>query len=560
MQIQNVTIDSEFFNRELDEYVDWHRAMIREAMQNSIDAKGSTQIRFHVEYQAGQDVTWLTWRNDGQPMDLQTLTGKLLCLGASGKRFENATGGFGKAKVILYFAHQHYRVFSGRHQVIGCGGNYVVGGIHDDLQLDTPHGKLQSRSELVPSTLTNTGSLMGTLSVVAIKGDQSEELRKQVRSLSGLTYWPGGSIYLDDEPLKLFGSLGRARAVKSFGKVYHIRLDSGKRQGMCVVRMRGIPMFIDRLDTDDFVVVELIRLADREQVLTANRDTLNYPYNRQLREFLQQISTSRSQAFKPRAPRRLEWQGSTLRSTAAKLPTRRRSANFQLGQVPQPSPASPETAIVADEPLMEATPTQPLPSTEQPMVASSDVFPIQFAVVNHTDSRLPGSYQPGRSNFSSYAARLIAAWTASVYAVHAVEKDFQPFTVGFLFDPEAEASVSGPGNGRAAEYLINPVDPTELTSKTIAAATKVYTTQFDRRRLLSIAAHEYTHLRTGSPHDERFSCFLTDLMGRLWTARTEVIRIIQDYEKVVYGLVNHTRQHASPNHRHGDRNLAQVSA
>lgn len=194
------------------------------------------------------------------------------------------------------------------------------------------------------------------------------------------------------------------------------------------------------------------------------------------------------------------------------------------------------------------------------MVASTDVFPIQFAVVNHTDSRLPGSYQPGKSNFSSYAARLIAAWTAAVYAVHEVEKDFQPFTVGFLFDPEAEASVRGPGNGRAAEYLINPVDPTELTSKTIAAAAKVYTTQFDRRRLLSIAAHEYTHLRTGSPHDERFSCFLTDLMGRLWTARTEVVRIIQDYEKVVYGLVNHTRQHASPNHRHGDRNLAQVSA
>jgi hypothetical protein len=47
-----------------------------------------------------------TIHNDRAPMTEEILVGKLLSLGSSGKDFNNAVGGFGKAKEIRYSAHR----------------------------------------------------------------------------------------------------------------------------------------------------------------------------------------------------------------------------------------------------------------------------------------------------------------------------------------------------------------------------------------------------------------------------------------------------------------------
>src|SRR5262249_54396167 len=98
-------------------------AFAREVMQNSIDC-GSTRITVSVT--EGDDVTRVDVGNNGAPMDRETLVNKLLSLGESGKSFQNAVGGFGKAKEILYFAHKEYAIRAGDWPVTGSGAGYDI--------------------------------------------------------------------------------------------------------------------------------------------------------------------------------------------------------------------------------------------------------------------------------------------------------------------------------------------------------------------------------------------------------------------------------------------------
>ena len=123
MYAQSVTIGSEFFVKSFNDYRDKFWAFAREIMQNSIDC-GSTSIDIKIVEVPDDDCTLVVVRNDGEPMTREILVGKLLSLGSSGKDFQGAVGGFGKAKEILYFAHRSYTIASGVCRVSGSGAGY----------------------------------------------------------------------------------------------------------------------------------------------------------------------------------------------------------------------------------------------------------------------------------------------------------------------------------------------------------------------------------------------------------------------------------------------------
>ena len=94
----HVKIGPSFFAKVFNDYSSWTWAFVREALQNGIDAPGSTEVRFEV--QSGTDTT-IAFQNDGSPMTEEELVGKFLALGESGKNFQGTIGGMGRAKELL---------------------------------------------------------------------------------------------------------------------------------------------------------------------------------------------------------------------------------------------------------------------------------------------------------------------------------------------------------------------------------------------------------------------------------------------------------------------------
>ena len=122
MFTQNISVPHEFFKKSKNEYRDWVMAFFRELIQNSHDAK-STKIDF--TFNSDNDEHYLIQCIDnGTGMSKDVLINSLLCLGGSHKDNENAIGGFGYAKTLLFFAHEGYTIKTNNHVISGCGGSY----------------------------------------------------------------------------------------------------------------------------------------------------------------------------------------------------------------------------------------------------------------------------------------------------------------------------------------------------------------------------------------------------------------------------------------------------
>jgi len=124
MMKKQIKIGPEFFAKAKNDYNDWHWAIIREFMQNSIDC-GSDTIGISINLDNDGE-TSLVVENNGEPMTRDIMENKLLSLGSSGKEFKDSVGGFGKAKEILYFCHSAYTIKSGNIVVKGSGAEYTI--------------------------------------------------------------------------------------------------------------------------------------------------------------------------------------------------------------------------------------------------------------------------------------------------------------------------------------------------------------------------------------------------------------------------------------------------
>jgi hypothetical protein len=104
---------------------DYHnplRALIREFLQNSRDA-GASEIRFNFTDVDGK--IQLVVEDNGCGMDQDVIVNKLMALGESTKGDEH-TGGFGVAKILLFFAHESYTIETRNLIVQGSGGVYNI--------------------------------------------------------------------------------------------------------------------------------------------------------------------------------------------------------------------------------------------------------------------------------------------------------------------------------------------------------------------------------------------------------------------------------------------------
>lgn len=478
-----VVIGPEFFKKAFNDYTNWRWAIIREFLQNSIDA-GSKKIDITIhkhQTTTTKSDTVLKVRNDGAPMTREVLVNKLLSLGGSGKNFQNSVGGFGKAKEILYYAHQSYRIDTGDVTVHGSGAGY-------DLS-DRPYFR-------------------GTESEVLISGDYVDSLVTNVKTFASTAQWDG-VITCNGEEYTSKLKKGSPRRELDFGTVYTNKSFTNR----LIVRISGIPMFVSHIDYPDTVIVELN--GSSVEVLASNRDVLRYPYSNQLEEFIAEIAINKRSAIKKR--------DRSLYTHYAGDKLTGKSAGFNLVHAisPKASTASPSVSddSEASEPLISG---DDMPSTPgvRPNTAAfvkhadaiTSCLSQDFVVKNNTFYEIPAYYLPDSGEFSTYAMKLVKIWTRLMVQLHTTFKVKSSFAVGFVFDSSVEAERESHSD-YGTIYYINPV---KLVGSSWAKAFKLT----DRGRLLMTAVHEFTH-HDHWRHDEDFAAAMTDIAAQVYDNRKD---------------------------------------
>jgi len=180
-----------FFKMASKDYYDWESALIREFIQNSVDADAKNiELSFNGE--------WLKIIDDGCGMSITTIENALLTLGGSHKK-ECSIGGIGKAKELLYFAWPQWEIRSQKALVVGSGARYEI------KKCDTQNGTMskifiKDKIRNIENKLKNYISLCNFQSrgvIVKYNGEKvsSDSLGQgeKVFEIDGL-----GSLYVND--------------------------------------------------------------------------------------------------------------------------------------------------------------------------------------------------------------------------------------------------------------------------------------------------------------------------------------------------------------------------
>lgn len=487
MVLGAVKIGPAFFANEFRDYADWRWAIIREFVQNSVDAPGCNAINITVKLDDEGD-TILTVENNGAPMTEETLVGKLLCLGESGKGFQGTVGGFGKAKIILYFAHKSYTIFTGGLRVLGCGGDYQIDNI--------------------------VGSYKGTASRVTIAGNHVEKLTEEARRFASFMQWKG-TLTLNGETLATSLRKGSPRRELPFGTLY----TNNTAENKLIVRIGGIPMFKQYISLNKCVILEL--KGSSLDLLTANRDGLLSKHGQVLRAFLDELAADKTSALRQAKLTKYEKYDGTRQSHSREKKEEESKVDNEFVVVTSEEPTDPTNVIAAVEDTEIATAAliardaTPVEQVQISVPVRENCLGTEFMVKNDTDLKIPEYYKPG-DKFSKYSERLATYWGRIMLQMHRTFEEKLPvgltiFSVGFVFstDSEAEHEVH-PQYGRM--YLLNPAKVvSQVSSNSRSFRNRYALTQRDH--LIMVGLHEFIHGLGHSWHDETYANVLTDMAG-----------------------------------------------
>ncbi len=473
----SVKIGPEFFANTKRDYNDWRFAFVRELAQNSIDC-GSKTIDVRIDYD-GTD-TIVTWENDGAPMDEDILVNKFLCMGGTGKNFNNAVGGFGLAKQLIAFCHKSYEIRSGDCVVNGVGGEYE---------------------------LTNGDFFCGTRTRVVMEGNVTNELIKACKMFTSLSQWDGKfTVNGEDMPCAL--KKGAFRTELPLGKIY----TNNSHSNIVVVRMRGILMHTRYTTLDKCVVVELGEPSC--DYLQSSRDHLNYKHSNELDVFISDLTVNK-RALDQKPVETTVYSGSTLGQAVAEPQVL--SANIVL------TGAEVAEAVASGEVVRDVSYEIGYQfysdATLQRVISrmAKSVLDYGFVIHNESGMEVPAHYLPSSDKFGSYARKLATIWSGMLLTLHTVCNVRDEFLVGFVFDDRnADGDVTealfSETNG-VKTYFINPVEIVrQRHSNSRSMKNKYKLTDFGA--FVSLAAHEFVHgAYNCGYHDETYAGKLTDTMG-----------------------------------------------
>lgn len=257
----SIIIGPEFFEGEKRNYSNWRSALIRELIQNSVDARSS---RIDITLNKKENSTIIRVEDNGIGMTKDVLKNVFLSLGSTTKTAAGTIGGFGKAKILICFSQKNYKIQSNDFICKGIGAEY----------------------EITKSATTFHGC------VFTIETDNSdwETIIKEFLNKCSLDQ----AVFINGN--KYTERVRRAKYIRnlSFAEVFVNK--SSKTPGV-YIRVNGCWMFNKYSDIKAQVCVELNTETARE-VLTANRDGLQYKQDDELQNFLNELSSDVNSALK----------------------------------------------------------------------------------------------------------------------------------------------------------------------------------------------------------------------------------------------------------------------
>lgn len=240
------------------QYSDCDTAIVREAIQNSVDA-GATEISIITDSESVMVI------DNGCGMNEQLLVDAMLTMSGSHKSV-SAIGGFGAAKEILLFQHAEYRIHT--------QDNFVIGNVLEyDLtkSSDYRHGT-SIYMKFHPSYNYSEGNFLNCAkdwlekcdiaAKITLNGDMvsAHRVNTIVRNLN----W--ANVYCDD--------------IENEQNFMHIRI-----KGVCM-----FSHYIGKINKN--IVIEIIKPSI--DVLTSNRDHFQWDYLQEIQKLIEEITINKS--------------------------------------------------------------------------------------------------------------------------------------------------------------------------------------------------------------------------------------------------------------------------
>ncbi len=494
MRHGQVKIGPNFFAKVKNDYSNWKFAIPREFIQNSIDA-GASIINISVKLQGGDTI--ISVDDNGRGMNEDTLCGKLLAIGESGKDFVGSVGGFGAAKLILYFTHKEYEIHTGNMLVKGSGADY---------------------------TLETVEKRVGTRSTVTLAGgadDVGDDLFTYFANIIDMTQWHGKFILNGEER---HGKLrkGTLRKELEWANIY-----TNKSYGdRMIVRIGGIVMFHRYVDADGkCVIIELTN--DSGTCLQSSRDCLKHQYQSQLEEFVRMLTVDKRSAFRADTTYYEHFDGEKLANKDdSEVPAMVELANElaeMLDDAP-PQKVKADVMVGGDTPISDVTDAgedsgdyDNVQSVDHAPVLAAKVmaaptrfhvdvrktFKHDFIIKNNAQMQVPDHCRPG--SFSSYSDKLVKCWAALILETYRTFGKCEPFSVGFIFEEGNVLAEFHKTSDYGRVFYISPMKVSRTSTDVRVFKKRWGFTWSMKYRLIVTAVHEYVHSCGYMGHDEAFN-------------------------------------------------------
>jgi hypothetical protein len=455
-------IGREFFAKAKADYADWRWGWVREISQNSMDC-GSTQIDVTIERKGGN--TQIAVSNNGYPMTPDILINKFLTLGGSAK--DGGVGGFGIAKQLLVACHLHWSIRTGSLLAQGEGGDY-------ELTSDLDH-------------------LHGTITTVLMEGDEVGRMVAMFERFAALAQWKG-VLTVNGHTLATDLRKGSPRREYEWGKVY----TNQQQSNLLVVRIGGQPMFTRNIRFKGCVLVELTGTSG--QRLVSSRDRLQYRYNDELDDLLNELAVDTRSALKQQRAEYKRYQGEKVKAE---------------GKQPKAQPGLDVAALVQaiSQPEPSSQPQGSIRSVAVSRENHSVTVGPEFICKQCAGMETPRYFLPG-DDFSAYSKGLVKAWALTLKRLYELHDREGSFSVGFIFDEDVKAECEQSGEYGLVYYLspAEIVRNTKFHSRSFKARfSSAWTSRFE---IMSLAAHEFVHGAFGlGQHSEDYAAKLTDVMA-----------------------------------------------
>jgi hypothetical protein len=461
----------------MKEYDDFHRALIREFIQNSSDA-GSNNIWFDTSDDK------LVVLDDGCGMDMDIIQNKLLVIGGTEKA-DGSVGGLGKAKELLFFSWPNWTIETNGYTVKGVGGEYEI---------------FESKDPL-------TGTKV-TLDIIKDEGGPSldyiiDRVAKECHIKA--------DIYLNNDVIRPYYKLGKAvKVVPGLGVIHHLKSQNGSKitdQYNVSVCINGCWMFDRWVGPHEGSIVLNIdpNMVDPMSLVTGSRDNLKYEYAQKLDKVLQDIAINKKSALVKREPTMNLIKGDGMVYVP---PTDEELDDMAKVFAVKANPQAilEELEVVNENFQLDQDRINDILKTDiQDVEEMRHILCAFDKIVNYEPDFIifedPENDYWGKSRIKTFmktqkASTIAQVWTETLKQVLWDNKISIRFTAGFCFDKQSEAMYL---RQDGKEYfLINPrfVPPTGIQNK-VCFVNYMRTT----------AVHEITH-RVHQDHDEDFiSCY-----------------------------------------------------